>query len=163
MHKNRVAQGIGAQETWGTSHNQPVGFEQLAHPAYSPKLVINDFHLLRDDDDLKVAVRHWFEIKSQNFFNVWIAALRANGSNALELGETVLKNSGVFVFLKYTLYLYVCFSTKFWNVQVAFMLFLKYIFITQDVVWIMWIHSCTRDWISDRCKHSKVITFVKFI
>ena len=87
VHKSRVAQATINQ----------MGFEQLAHPPYSPDLAPSDFHLFRamksdlrgkrfgDDEELISAVDQWFNSQSQDFFHAGIAALEHRWSKCVEV------------------------------------------------------------------------------
>ena len=84
-------------ETVAQATINQMGFEQLAHPAYSPDLAPSDFHLFRalktdlrgrrfgDDKELKSAVDEWFNLKPQDFFHAGIAALEHRWSKCIEV------------------------------------------------------------------------------
>ena len=68
MHKARLAQAAIRE----------CGFEQLAHPSYSPDLAPSDFHLVRfskshlrgqrlkDDQELTTGAEEWFDTQSED-------------------------------------------------------------------------------------------------
>ena len=85
VHKARVAQAAIQQN----------GFEQLAHPPYSPDLAPSDYYLFRhlksylrgkrftDDMELKSATETWFDEQSKEFFFEGIDSLKSKWTKCI--------------------------------------------------------------------------------
>jgi len=80
------------------------GFQQLKHPPYSPDLAPSDYILFRvmkkflrskrfsSDEEVKEAVKTWFEEQSKDFFSRGIKSLQQKWAKCIEiLGDYIEK------------------------------------------------------------------------